>query len=46
MVRKHFSGRNPIGQRILTGGQMLDAPIEPAMYVPHLQQPAGCGAKS
>ena len=55
MVRKHFPDRNPIGQRLVTGGQTLeivgvvgdaklyglDAPIEPAIYVPHLQQPAG-----
>ncbi|MDR3698977.1 MAG: ABC transporter permease [Candidatus Sulfopaludibacter sp.] len=53
MVRKHFSGENPLGKRISTGGTLmeivgvvsdaklygLDAPMEPAIYVPHMQHP-------
>jgi putative ABC transport system permease protein len=54
MVRKHFSGEDPIGQRLLMGGKPseivgvvadaklygLDSPVEPAVYVPHMQHPS------
>ena len=50
MVRKHFPNENPLGRRIMGGHEIigvvadaklygLDAPIEPAIYVPHLQHP-------